>query len=102
MLSFHRLTFCGCGAGLSDDDDYCLELLVAGQIISLSLPIRQVFEEVWLPSLRASGTAGAGDPLVISGPRGEWESIGPPMVITYRLPVRLPVTYYHFFLFFHP
>eukprot|EP00884_Botryococcus_braunii_P020806 jgi/Botrbrau1/7409/Bobra.0112s0009.1 len=72
--------------GLSDDDDYCLELLVAGQIISLGLPIQQVFEGVWLPSLRGGGTAGAGDPVVISGNRGECDLIGPPMVITYRLP----------------
>jgi hypothetical protein len=72
---------------LEDDDDYCLELLVAGQIISLALPVRLVFEDVWLASLRASGAQGGGVPQVAGGGRGEMEIIGPPMVITYRLPV---------------
>lgn len=75
--------------GLDDNDDYCLELLVAGKIIHLSLPIRQVFEAVWLPSLRGSGAPGAGEPVIISGTRGEGDVVSPPMVITYRLPVRV-------------
>jgi len=37
------------------EDDSGMELLVAGRIISLSLPVRLVYEKVWQPHAAASG-----------------------------------------------
>ena len=36
------------------EDDFGMELLVCGNIISLNLPVRLVFECVWRPSLRGA------------------------------------------------
>ncbi len=79
-------------AGLVDDD-FGMELLVDGRIISLSLPVRAVFEGVWLPAVRARGAdrrdaaqlpaASSASP----GGRDQVEVIGPPMPVTYRLQV---------------
>jgi len=61
------------------EDDFGMELLVANQIISLDLAVADVFERVWIPSLfdgalrRQSATTSAN------------ESVGPPMVVTFRL-----------------
>ena len=46
-------------AGLVDDD-FGMELLVGGAIISLSLPVRLVWECVWRPTLPASGSEAPG------------------------------------------
>ncbi|KAI4389290.1 hypothetical protein MLD38_001530 [Melastoma candidum] len=59
------------------DDDFSMELLVAGNIISLDLSIAQVFELVWKKSVSTStllspGAAAAGRD-------------GAPMTVTYRL-----------------
>lgn len=40
------------------DDDFGMELLVAGKIIDLSLPITAVYEGVWVPYV--SGATGRG------------------------------------------
>ena len=75
------------------DDDFGMELLVDGRIISLSLPVRQVYECVWRPARgeRAAVRHGMGGPeqtpLQPTASRGEVEVIGPPMAITYRLQV---------------
>lgn len=75
------------------DDDFGMELLVAGNIISLNLPVRLVWECVWRPSL-AEGhdneedeDEDASDGLDLQGTRlvGDIEVMGPPMVVTYRL-----------------
>uniref|UniRef100_A0A061RK46 E3 ubiquitin-protein ligase UBR4 n=1 Tax=Tetraselmis sp. GSL018 TaxID=582737 RepID=A0A061RK46_9CHLO len=63
-------------AGLVEDD-YGMELLVAGRIISLSLPIRTVYERVWRANL-ISGQQGGGR-------LAEGSAEGPPMLVTYRL-----------------
>ena len=75
------------------DDDFGMELLVDGRIISLLLPVRAVFECVWLPAVRARGadrreTAQVPAPGGASpGGRDQVEVIGPPMPVTYRLQV---------------
>ncbi len=81
-----------CNAGLVDDD-FGMELLVDGRIISLSLPVRAVFDCVWLPAVRVRGadrregpppTSAAAAP---AAGRDLVEVIGPPMPVTYRLQV---------------
>ncbi|KAK9817780.1 hypothetical protein WJX72_002069 [[Myrmecia] bisecta] len=70
-------------AGLLDDD-FGMELLVGGNIIALSLPVRLVFECVWMAG---GGAGGAQTPAAAATPasRSELDVIGPPMPITYRL-----------------
>ena len=81
-----------CDIGLVDDD-FGMELLVDGRIISLSLPVCAVFECVWLPAVRARGADRREGPLppgAAAGPaagRDLVEVVGPPMPITYRLQV---------------
>lgn len=75
-------------AGLVDDD-FGMELLVDGRIISLSLPVRLVYECVWRPALAEHARGGRSAAVTAQPPasnRGD-EVIGPPMVITYRLQV---------------
>ena len=59
------------------EDDFGMELLVTNQIISLDLPVEDVFERIWLPSLfqdsRVRQSTNADD------------EIGPPMPVTFRL-----------------
>ena len=43
------------------DDDFGMELLVGGAIISLSLPVRLVWECVWRPTLPSAGSETTGD-----------------------------------------
>lgn len=50
---------CIASAGLVDDD-FGMELLVSGNIISLSLPVRLVWECVWRPTLPSSDTEDPG------------------------------------------
>ncbi|KAL2241605.1 UNVERIFIED_CONTAM: Auxin transport protein BIG, partial [Sesamum indicum] len=66
------------------EDDYGMELLVAGNIISLDLSIAQVYEQVWKksnsqPSNPASGTA------FLSANAATFTRDCPPMTVTYRL-----------------
>ena len=88
-------------AGLVDDD-FGMELLVGGAIISLNLPVRLVWECIWRPTLGEVNTddddddedddeeeedhaALAGLDMRGVAPRGDIEVMGPPMVVTYRL-----------------
>jgi len=48
-------------AGLVDDD-FGMELLVGGAIVSLSLPVRLVWECVWRPALPSSASHASGYP----------------------------------------
>jgi hypothetical protein len=63
------------------EDDNGMELLVAGSIIKLDLPVAAVYEQVWAQSARAQALAAAGGGGTGAGPR----SPPPPMVVVYRL-----------------
>ncbi|KAJ4833094.1 hypothetical protein Tsubulata_001074 [Turnera subulata] len=65
------------------EDDYSMELLVAGNIISLDLSIAQVYEQVWKKSSIQSANAMANSALLSSGATSGRDS--PPMTVTYRL-----------------
>ncbi|GAA0151174.1 ubiquitin-protein ligase [Lithospermum erythrorhizon] len=65
------------------EDDYGMELLVAGNIISLDLSIGQVYEQVWKKSPQFSASA-AGSAL-LSSSSGSSARDSPPMNVTYRL-----------------
>ncbi|CAA6661511.1 unnamed protein product [Spirodela intermedia] len=66
------------------EDDYGMELLVAGNIISLDLSIAQVYEQVWKKSYAQSQNAVSGSALLSSvGITSGSEC--PPMTVTYRL-----------------
>ncbi|CAH9092629.1 unnamed protein product [Cuscuta epithymum] len=66
------------------EDDYGMELLVAGNIISLDLSIAQVYEQVWKkPSSHSSNTV-TGTMLVSSTSVASARDY-PPMTVTYRL-----------------
>ncbi|KAD4888024.1 hypothetical protein E3N88_20097 [Mikania micrantha] len=66
------------------EDDYGMELLVAGNIISLDLSIAQVFEQVWKKSSSQSTNAVAATTLLSStAATSTRDSL--PMTITYRL-----------------
>ena len=82
------------------DDDFGMELLVGGAIISLNLPVRLVWECIWRPTLAEANddddddeeeeedyAATAGVDIRGTGGRGDIEIMGPPMVVTYRLQV---------------
>ncbi|KAA8547874.1 hypothetical protein F0562_004303 [Nyssa sinensis] len=61
------------------EDDYGMELLVAGNIIALDLSIAQVYEQVWKKSNSQSPNATVGTTLLSS------TRDCPPMTVTYRL-----------------
>ncbi|KAK4765976.1 hypothetical protein SAY87_007618 [Trapa incisa] len=65
------------------EDDYSMELLVAGNIISLDLSIAQVYEQVWKKSSSQSSNALSTSTLLSSSPATGQEC--PPMTVTYRL-----------------
>ncbi|KAK9116429.1 hypothetical protein Sjap_015376 [Stephania japonica] len=65
------------------EDDYGMELLVAGNIISLDLSISQVYEQVWKKSCNQSGST-ANSALLSSGGFTAVRDC-PPMTVTYRL-----------------
>ncbi|XP_078439464.1 auxin transport protein (BIG) [Wolffia australiana] len=65
------------------DDDYGMELLVAGSIISLDLTIAQVYEQVWKKSCALTQSTASGSALLSSALPSGGEL--PPMAITYRL-----------------
>ncbi|XVE72276.1 hypothetical protein DITRI_Ditri11bG0026400 [Diplodiscus trichospermus] len=66
------------------EDDYGMELLVAGNIISLDLSIAQVYEQVWKKSNSQSSSAIANSSLISSGAVTSTRDC-PPMIVTYRL-----------------
>ncbi|OSX73113.1 hypothetical protein BU14_0377s0014, partial [Porphyra umbilicalis] len=63
-------------AGLLDDD-FGLELLVAGKLIKLDLPIASVYHHVWLPAVMAPAAAAAG---AGAGGRGRHAALPPAFV----------------------
>ncbi|KAF3783370.1 Auxin transport protein [Nymphaea thermarum] len=66
------------------EDDYGMELLVAGNIISLDLSIAQVYEQVWRKSQNQSLNNVSNSGLI---PAGSFTPMrdSPPMTVTYRL-----------------
>ncbi|KAI3768455.1 hypothetical protein L2E82_19139 [Cichorium intybus] len=66
------------------EDDYGMELLVAGNIISLDLSIAQVYEQVWKKSSSQSTNAVAAATLLSSNAATSARD-SPPMTVTYRL-----------------
>ncbi|KAG4937539.1 hypothetical protein JHK85_052458 [Glycine max] len=64
------------------EDDYGMELLVAGNIISLDLSIAQVYEQVWKKSNHSSNVTNSNllSPNAVNSSRD-----CPPMTVTYRL-----------------
>lgn len=67
------------------EDDYGMELLVAGNIISLDLSIAQVYEQVWKNSSTQSVNAAAAAATLHSPGTATSAKDFPPMTITYRL-----------------
>lgn len=67
------------------EDDYGMELLVAGNIIFLDLSIAQVYEQVWKKSNQSSNTL-ANTNLLSSNVVTSGRDC-PPMNVTYRLQV---------------
>ena len=67
------------------EDDYGMELLVAGNIISLDLSIAQVYEEVWRKSNQSSSTLA--NTTLLSTTAATSARDCPPMTVTYRLQV---------------
>ncbi|KAL5739314.1 hypothetical protein ACOSQ2_028494 [Xanthoceras sorbifolium] len=65
------------------EDDYGMELLVAGNIISLDLSIAQVYEQVWKKSSQSSSTM-VNSTVLSSGAVTSARDC-PPMTVTYRL-----------------
>ena len=68
------------------EDDYGMELLVAGNIISLDLSISQVYEQVWKKYHSKAQNTLSGS---VAAASGGFSSVrdGPPMTVTYRLQV---------------
>lgn len=75
------------------EDDYGMELLVAGNIISLDLSIAQVYEQVWKKSSSQSTSALAAATLLSSNAATSARD-SPPMTVTYRLQVFFFLTTY--------
>lgn len=67
------------------EDDYGMELLVAGNIISLDLSIAQVYEQVWKKSNQSSNAMANTTLLSPNAVPSARDS--PPMTVTYRLQV---------------
>lgn len=65
------------------EDDYGMELLVAGNIISLDLSVAQVYEQVWKKAQNQASSSGAGIGATVPGGIPGREC--PPMTVTYRL-----------------
>lgn len=70
------------------EDDYGMELLVAGNIISLDLSIAQVFEQVWKKSSSQSASVVAAATSLSSSAAVSVRDCAP-MTVTYRLQVLL-------------
>lgn len=65
------------------EDDYGMELLVAGNIISLDLSVALVYEQVWKKSSHASKTLA--NTSILSSVAAPSVRDCPPMIVTYRL-----------------
>lgn len=70
------------------EDDYGMELLVAGNIISLDLSIAQVYEQVWKKS-SSHPLSNITNSTLLSSNQATSSRDGSPMVVTYRLQVCL-------------
>lgn len=68
------------------EDDYGMELLVAGNIISLDLSIAQVYEQVWKKSNNQALAAASGTGFLSVNAATSTREF-PPMTVTYRLQV---------------
>ncbi|KAI3452175.1 hypothetical protein Pfo_008840 [Paulownia fortunei] len=66
------------------EDDYGMELLVAGNIISLDLSIAQVYEQVWKKSNSQSSNSAPGTAFLSANAATSTRDC-PPMTVTYRL-----------------
>ncbi|XP_024544363.1 auxin transport protein BIG [Selaginella moellendorffii] len=66
------------------EDDYGMELLVAGSIISLDLSVAQVYEQVWRKAHSQVANSAIGTSLLMSA-SGVSGRECPPMTVTYRL-----------------
>ncbi|GAB2232789.1 hypothetical protein Drorol1_Dr00011846 [Drosera rotundifolia] len=66
------------------EDDYGMELLVAGNIISLDLSVAQVYEQVWRKSNVQSSISVANANMLSPGACAPTRD-SPPMIVTYRL-----------------
>lgn len=62
------------------DDDFGMELLVLGSLVSLNLPVRLVYEGLWRPHYQQQGGA--------HSPSRYAPAAGPPMRIVFRLQAR--------------
>lgn len=69
------------------EDDYGMELLVAGNIISLDLSIAQVYEQVWKKSNSQTSTPATGTAFLSVNNAATSSRDCPPMTVTYRLQV---------------
>ncbi|XP_050383808.1 auxin transport protein BIG [Argentina anserina] len=65
------------------EDDYGMELLVAGNIISLDLTVALVYEQVWMKSNQSSNAMANSTLLTPNAVSSARDS--PPMTVTYRL-----------------
>ena len=70
------------------EDDYGMELLVAGNIISLDLSISQVYEQVWKKH-NCHTKHSSSNTSTLSAASSARDC--PPMTVTYRLQVRMRV-----------
>lgn len=68
------------------EDDYGMELLVAGNIISLDLSIAQIYEQVWRKSNSQSSNTTTSNTLLSANAVMSARDC-PPMTVTYRLQV---------------
>lgn len=66
------------------EDDYGMELLVAGNIISLDLSVAQVYEQVWKKANTQSSNTVASATVLPAGTSASTKDC-PPMIVTYRL-----------------
>lgn len=66
------------------EDDYGMELLVAGNIISLDLSVAQVYEQVWKKANTQSSNSVANATMLPPGAVASTRDC-PPMIVTYRL-----------------
>lgn len=70
------------------EDDYGMELLVAGNIIALDLTVAQVYEQVWRKSHNQAATSAVPSSILAATGATAGKDC-PPMTVTYRLQVRV-------------
>lgn len=79
------------------EDDYGMELLVAGNIISLDLSVAQVYEQVWKKANTQSSSTSANATMLPTGATASTRDC-PPMIVTYRLQVQIHLYFMWAFL----